>query len=168
MTVYDFQIRPIRENDFPYVLAWSQDEAFCLANGWEVNRNEQELYNWWLHCVNHQSEKLLREGVEFEGRLIGYVDVADCTDMAEVGIAIGDRTLWGQGMGTHILQRQMNHTAKVFGITVFYAETHETNIRSRRMLEKVGFEEVSRVGMEAYLGTEVPLIQYRFNKEVTK
>ena len=36
------------------------------------------------------------------------------------------------------------------------------------MLEKIGFEEVSRVGVEEYLGAQVPLIQYRFNKEVTK
>lgn len=164
----DFQIRPIREDDFSYVLAWSRDETFCLANGWEVNRSEQELYEWWQHCVHHLPENVLREGIEVEGRLVGYVDIADVTHTAEVGIAIGDRSLWGKGLGTQVLQHQMNHAAKEFGITVFYAETHETNKGSRRMLEKAGFEEVSRLGVETYLGAQVPLIQYRFNKEVKK
>lgn len=163
----DFQIRPIREDDFPYVLAWSKDETFCLANGWEVNRSEQELYKWW-HCVHHLPENFLREGVEVEGRLVGYVDIADITNTAEVGIAIGDRSLWGKGLGTRVLQRQMAYIAQTIGITVFHAETHETNTGSRGMLEKAGFEEVSRLGVEAYLGAQVPLIQYRFNKEVTK
>lgn len=46
------------------------------------------------------------------------------------------------------------------GITHFYAETHEANMRSRRMLENIGFKETSRLGSEEYLGKEDQLIQY--------
>lgn len=34
-------LRPIRIEDYNYVLNWSRDEAFCLANDWEINRNER-------------------------------------------------------------------------------------------------------------------------------
>lgn len=47
------------------------------------------------------------------------------------------------------------YAAKYLGITVFNTETHEINIRSRKMLERIGFKEFSRIlSEENYLGTE--------------
>lgn len=43
-------------------------------------------------------------------------------------------------------------TKKLTGITTVNAETHEANIRSRKMLEKIGFKAISRVGSEEYFG----------------
>jgi RimJ/RimL family protein N-acetyltransferase len=51
-----------------------------------------------------------------------------------------------------------------FGTQLFDAETHEANTRSRKMLEKLGFTEISRIGSDEYMGIESQLIQYRFNK----
>ncbi|GAF13039.1 hypothetical protein JCM19046_87 [Bacillus sp. JCM 19046] len=56
----------------------------------------------------------------------------------------------------------MNDAYVNLGITVFDAETHEANIRSRKMLEKIGFKERSRHGSEAYLGVISTLIQYEY------
>jgi len=53
-----------------------------------------------------------------------------------------------------------------FGITTFHAETHESNIRSRKMLVNIGFEEVSRIGSEEYLGKIDQLIQYQFKVQM--
>lgn len=57
----------------------------------------------------------------------------------------------------------MDYAFKKLGITVFNAETHEANIRSRKMLEKLEFIEISRIGIEEYFGTENELIQYRLS-----
>ena len=57
----------------------------------------------------------------------------------------------------------MDYAFKKLGITVFNAEAHEMNIRSRKMLKKIGFIEISRIGIEEYLGTENQLIQYRLS-----
>lgn len=42
-------------------------------------------------------------------------------------------------------------------------ETHAANIRSRKMLDEIGFKEVSRKGIERYLGVDSQLIQYRIS-----
>lgn len=160
--LHNIKIRPIREDDYKYVLNWSMDENFCVANGWEVNRDKQEVFRWWLHCVSNNSKDFIREGIEYEERLVGYVDLANIKDnTAELGIAIGDSKLWGKGIGPKIILRQMDYAAKKLDITIFHAETHEANKRSRRMLEKIGFKEMSRVGIEEYHGTKSQLIQYR-------
>jgi [ribosomal protein S5]-alanine N-acetyltransferase len=162
--VKNIKLRPLSIDDISYVLEWSKDDKFCLANDWELNRNEQELYKWWQHCVDNSSEDFIRLAIELENRLIGYADLACIkSDEAELGIAIGDSSLWGKGIGFNASISMMDYASKHLGITVFNAETHETNIRSRKMLEKIGFKEVSRVGSEEYLGTESQLIQYRLS-----
>lgn len=55
----------------------------------------------------------------------------------------------------------IEYGSKNLGITTFYAETHESNTRSRRMLEKIEFKEINRVGTEEYLGMNDQLIQYQ-------
>ncbi|WP_257391451.1 GNAT family N-acetyltransferase [Cytobacillus gottheilii] len=159
------KIRPITMNDYKYVLNWSTDEVFCHANGWQMDRKPEELYDWWLNQVYTSSIEFVRLGIEHEGRLIGYGDLADMKNhTAELGIAIGDSTLWGQGIGTKAAAELMEYGLKKFGITTYMAETHENNKRSRKMLEKVGFQETSRNGKEEYLGEDVRLIQYRLKK----
>ncbi|MBY6054752.1 GNAT family N-acetyltransferase [Cytobacillus firmus] len=156
------KIRPITIDDFNFVLKWSKDNSFCLANGWEQNRKEEELFNWWLHCVNNISEDFIRLGVECKDRLIGYADLANIKDnSAELGIAIGESTLWGKGLGYTAALCMIDYASKKRGITSINAETHEKNFRSRKMLEKLGFKEISRVGYEEYLGTNNQLLQFK-------
>ncbi|WP_211748698.1 GNAT family N-acetyltransferase [Paenibacillus sp. Marseille-Q4541] len=81
---------------------------------------------------------------------------------AKLGIAIGESALWGKGIGIQSALCMMEYGSNKLGITIYYAETHESNIRSRKMLEKIGFKEISRVGSEQYLGVDDQLIQYRF------
>ncbi len=114
--------------------------------------------------MNNTTEDFIRMGIEFNQKLIGYADLACIKDnSAELGIAIGDSTLWGKGLGYHSAISMIQYASKNLGITVFNAETHLSNIRSRKMLEKIGFKEVSRIGSEEYLGMENQLIQYRLN-----
>lgn len=160
----DIKIRPLTIDDYEMVLKWSKDDSFCLANGWEVNRSPEELYKWWLNCVNNVAEDFIRMGIELNQKLIGYADLACIRDhTAELGIAIGDSGLWGKGIGFRSAICMMEYAAKKLGITTFNAETHEANLRSRRMLEKIGFKEISRLGTEEYLGMNSQLIQYRLN-----
>lgn len=158
----DIRIRPLTMDDYEAVLKWSKDESFCSANGWELNRSPEELYRWWLMCVENVVEDFIRMGIELNGEMIGYADLAGIKDSsAELGIAIGESDLWGKGLGSCAASSMMKFAAEKVGITVFTAETNEANMRSRKMLEKVGFEEVSRDGSEEYLGMDGLLIQFK-------
>ena len=57
------KIRPITIEDYTFILSWSKDDSFCSANGWEKNRSEEELYSWWLNCVNNEDEDFIRMGI---------------------------------------------------------------------------------------------------------
>lgn len=160
------QIRPLTLNDYETALKWSEDDSFCSANGWESNRSPEELYRWWLLCVDNAAEDFIRMGIEFEGELVGYADLAGIKDStAELGIAIGESELWGKGLGSHAACFMMEYAAEKLEIKAFTAETNEANIRSRKMLEKIGFKEISRLGSEEYLGAAGLLIQYKLELE---
>ncbi|WP_316569398.1 GNAT family N-acetyltransferase [Neobacillus sp. YIM B06451] len=157
------KLRPLTMDDFNFVLAWSMDERFCLANGWEQNRDKDKLYKWWLRCVKNEADDFIRMGIEYNDRLIGYADLASIQGhTAELGIAIGESGLWGQGIGVNAARCMMEFGFEKLGITVFTAETHESNVRSGKMLKKLGFKEISRIGYEEYMGTDNRLVQYQF------
>ncbi|MER2120198.1 MAG: GNAT family N-acetyltransferase [Solibacillus sp.] len=159
--------RKLKLEDFNAVVGWSRDDHFCEANGWQKNRDHMELFKWWERCVTNQQKEMIRLGIEYKNKLIGYADLAEIkNNSAEIGIAIGDSTLWNVGIGTQMIERLMGYANEQFGITTFYGETHETNHRSRRMLKKAGFSEESCEGTELYIGKEVKLVQYKlFLKE---
>ncbi|WP_078393861.1 GNAT family N-acetyltransferase [Shouchella patagoniensis] len=157
-------LRPLLLEDYPVVLKWSKDELFCRANGWELGRDADEVYRWWDLCVHLQSSTIYRKGIELDGKLIGYVDLANSyKGVGELGIAIGETDLWGKGIGQRAARMMIDYMAMGFGITTFKAETNEANERSRRMLERIGFKESSRNGMEEYCGKSGILIQYTFS-----
>lgn len=156
------QIRSITLEDFSTVLRWSRDEKFCLANGWKTNQDPVELYRWWKNCVNNKDDDFLRLGIEFNHRLVGYADLIYIKEQsAELGIAIGERTLWGKGIGFHSCIHMMDYALKNLKITTFYAETHEANIRARKLLDRLGFVKTSMHGSGIFEGKESSLIQYK-------
>ena len=155
-------LREIRPEDFPTILKWSRDETFCLVNGWTYNQEEQKLFERWERLINNASDRFLRWGIDMDGFLIGYIDLVLFTPQAaEIGIALGNSRIWGKGFGTRALKLAMDQAGIKYGIQTFYAETHLPNIRSRRMLEKLGFEEISRKGTDLFMGKETTLIQYK-------
>lgn len=158
----DIRVRPLTMDDYEAVLKWSKDVAFCSANGWELNRRPEELHRWWLMCVENAVGDFIRMGIDCNGEMIGYADLAGIEDnSAELGIAIGESGLWGKGIGPWAASAMMKFGAEELGITLFTAETNEANIRSRNMLERIGFEEIGRTGSEEYKGMEGFLIQYK-------
>jgi len=141
------RLRPLTIDDFHNVLNWSRDSVFCAANGWESNRSEDEIFRWWLSCVNNTAKDFLRLGIEFEDRLVGYVDLACIHDhSAELGIAIGDSSIWGRGIGTKVALSMIEYGTIHFGITLYTAETDKENHRAQRMLTKIGFNKINEVG----------------------
>lgn len=161
----NIKIRNICLNDFPAVLKWSRDGRFCIANGWDINQDEKRLLQWWEKWVNNKSDQFIRWGIDYNDSLVGYIDLVLLNgNGAEIGIAIGDSQLWSKGIGTYTLKLGIEKAEKDFSIRNFYAETHETNTASRKMLEKIGFTEISRKGTEQYLGKITPLIQYKYSK----
>ncbi|MBI1332735.1 MAG: GNAT family N-acetyltransferase [Armatimonadetes bacterium] len=77
--------------------------------------------------------------VVFEGKLIGTVnlEIDRHTQAAMIGYAIG-RTWWGQGLAAEAARAVMNWGIDTFCLSRIWASTDIGNVRSQRVLEKLG------------------------------
>lgn len=145
------RLRPLEINDFSHVLSWSRDPLFCEANGWAIHQDVTRLYEWWTRCVNQDIPHFQRIGIEWGQRLIGYVDLADIQNgTAEVGIAIGDSSLWQRGLGAAALEKALHYGQHNHDIKIFTAETSISNKRAVKMLMRAGFRKTNETDSSIY------------------
>ncbi len=58
---------------------------------------------------------------------------------AEFGILLGDKAVWGQGVGTLITRFAIEYGFDVLGLRRIFLEVIETNARASHVYEKLGF-----------------------------
>ncbi|WP_051195658.1 GNAT family N-acetyltransferase [Meiothermus rufus] len=144
MKVY---LRPLALSDLPRVLEWSQDEAFCLANGWPLGLPAAQLQDWFVRLLNNPPADLIRRGIVVqspehpEGHLVGFVDLRELNPLekrARLRIAIGEEQR-GQGIGFLAGLKMLEEAFAELGLERITAEIPGSNIPMRRLVEKLGF-----------------------------
>lgn len=144
-------------DDLNSIFEWSQDQEFCLANGWTLGLSRQQLVAWWKALLQTAPEVMLRHGVVLRDHLVGFVELSDFDrqrETAHFGIAIGARSLWGQGIGFQAGQLMLQHGFHHLNLSEIHAEVHAPNLRSLALMGKLGFQETGQnIQPEIYRGT---------------
>ncbi|WP_019587060.1 GNAT family N-acetyltransferase [Deinococcus apachensis] len=158
-------LRPLRRGDEEAAVRWAADPEFCLAAGWTVGLAPRKVREHWQRVAASLGPNFLRLGVEWEGRLVGYVDLAGLTrTCGEFGIEIGERTLWGRGIGTAAGGLLLAHAFGPLGLGTLTAEVHAPNLRSHALMRRLGFREVGRGEPEVYRGRVVEVVRYGLDR----
>lgn len=149
-------------NDLGAVIEWSRDEVFCRANGWPVGRTADMITEHWRGILLHPAQDFLRLGVEAGGRLVGFADLAHIRDgRASLGIAIGDRRLWGQGVGIGAARLMLAQAFDGLGLRSVRAQVHETNLRSLTLIRGLGFRPAGAAPEpDMYEGAPVQILHF--------
>lgn len=97
----------------------------------------------YIKISNEISDSKLIYGIEYNGEIIGciggFVDEDIYIKTCELGYWIGE-PFWGKGITSEAIQLMTEKLFKRFDIVRLYAEPYETNIGSRKALEKAGFK----------------------------
>ena len=134
---------PLCPDDLSAFARWAADAEFCRAIGWRLGLDERALRAWLAPILAGGEPGFLRLGVAWQGGLIGYVDLADLNGYSgEFGIALGERALWGRGLGVEAGRLLLAHGFGTLGLQLIRAEVHVSNARSLRLMEKLGFVDV--------------------------
>lgn len=144
----EVSLRPLAPYDFEAFRRWSTDREFCLANGWSPDLDEAALRAWWDGLLGSLGPAFDRQGVVLEGQLVGYVDLADIDDSvgrASLGVAIGERSMWGRGLGRAACVRMLERGFEHLGLTRVIAEVHAPNTRSLALVAGLGFTQEGRL-----------------------
>ncbi len=157
----EVRLRALRPGDEESAVRWGADEEFCLAIDWPVGLPADHIRQHWQGLLALRPPELLRHAVTADGVLVGYTDLAGFTDSsAEFGIAIGERALWGQGLGLRAGRLTLAHAFNDRQLQTVTAEVHAPNGRSRALMRRLGFSENGQGKPEEYRGEMVPVIRF--------
>lgn len=135
-------LRPLTLEDVDTIYAWSQDDEFCLSNGWSLGLSHQKIKVWWIALLKTPTSVMVRQGIMHGGQLVGFVELSHINPIlqtASFGIAIGARDLWGQGLGTQAGRLMIQQGFQEMGLRQIHAEVHMPNVRSLALMKKLGF-----------------------------
>ncbi|MBV8211414.1 MAG: GNAT family N-acetyltransferase [Burkholderiaceae bacterium] len=134
------------ENEPPASAAWLR-ERFSKLESRRSADGEEAWLNWVIR----------RSGRE----LIGYVQATVRKDRsAVIAYVLGSRH-WGQGYAHRAVRAMMNELADQYGVRDFLAIFKRANMRSRRLLERLGFVEVGvDRGLQVHIQPDEVLMRF--------
>lgn len=144
MLVHDtIHLRPLVFPDIDMLYSGATDSTIQVYAGWSRPLSLAAFREKHTRRIMEPSEDLILFGVEYEQRLVGHVQLALIDHVerrAAVGIVIGDKSVWGQGIGRAALTMLLEYAFTVQNLERIYAEAYGFNGRSHRLLEHVGFQ----------------------------
>lgn len=147
-------------------MRWAADPEFCRAAGWTVGLAPRKVREHWRRVAASVGPDFLRLGLEVDGQLVGYVDLADLTrTCGEFGIGIGERARWGRGTGAEAGRLLLTHAFETLRLRTVTAEVHAPNLRSHALMRRLGFREVGAGEPDIYQGEVVEVVRYELDRD---
>lgn len=136
------RLRPVEERDLQSFVDWLADPE---VRYWIALPEAPDLAEErdWLDDMRAQEDRLLWAIETGEGRLIGTVELRNADEFegrAELGIAIMDKSCWGQGYGSDALRSVLAHAFDELELRRISLTVDIDNARAIRCYEKLAFE----------------------------
>jgi len=139
------RLRGVERTDVPKSFEWINDpevnEGLAIYLPMSMHDEEQ-----WFERITQREQEEKPMAIEMragEGwKLIGNCSVFNIewvSRSAELGIAIGDKTVWNKGYGTETMQLLLQHGFETLNLNRIYLRVYSTNPRAIRAYEKAGF-----------------------------
>jgi RimJ/RimL family protein N-acetyltransferase len=148
-------LRPMTEDDWDILLEWNNDpEVLYFAEGDDVGSYNLEQVQQIYRGV---SQKAFCFIIEFENTAIGECWLQEMnlervlekypeTDCRRIDLMIGEKRLWGQGLGTDVIR-----TLTGFGFEhekadiIFAPAIGDHNPRSLKAFQKAGYRIIAKI-----------------------
>lgn len=138
---------PLRE-DVPLFARWFADVELTAYLGQPGRSYSLEQEQRWFEGLRDHAAPFFAIVARDSGQLIGstsFKDVDHRHGTAELGIAIGEKSAWGQGYGSEAVRLMADYGLTFLGlhnVCLWFAEFNE---RGRRAYLRAGFKEAGRI-----------------------
>lgn len=139
------RFRRAEKDDLPLFMEWINDPDVIAGLTIYLPMAMWEEEEWFAHLSKRsQAERPLtvemRDGDGW--RLIGnsgFHDLDTVARSAEVGIMLGDKSVWNQGFGTEVMLLLLKHGFETLNLNRIQLHVYEANQWAVRLYEKIGF-----------------------------
>lgn len=138
----DYALRPPEPTDVDALMIFKNDpdlSELLVGSGRRYTRTDLEAWVEAHRTAPDEAFFVIADGAD---RAVGHValyQIDRTANTAEFGILIGDRRLWGHGLGTFYTGYLIEHGFDTLGLRRIFLEVLETNPRARAVYERLGF-----------------------------
>jgi RimJ/RimL family protein N-acetyltransferase len=139
------RLRGVEKEDIPRFVEWMNDPEVIegLLIYWPMSTADEQ--RWFERLADREMvEKPLsidmREGEGWRHiGSCGFHNIEWNNGMAEIGISIGEKSVWNQGLGTETVALMLQVGFETLNLNRVYLRVHSNNKRAIRSYEKCGF-----------------------------
>ena len=150
---------PIIEEDLDKFWFWVNDKTVTqyLSDNLFLGIHTRTTEEKWLRNVLEGTKNILTFAILVKPKyeLIGVISLAKIdwvSKNAELGVFIGNKELWGQGLGSEAIILLLDYAFNILSLAKVYLRVLEFNKRALRVYEKVGFKIVGRLRRHKFRG----------------
>lgn len=136
-------LRPLELDDIDLIYQWETNIGLDILSGWSPKRSLAAFRQKFEKRITEPADDRYTFGIEVEGHLIGWVELVMIDRFerrAFISILIGEKQLWGRGIGSTSLRLLLDYAFTVHAMEKICAEVYGFNTRSQRLMEHVGFQ----------------------------
>jgi len=148
---YDIAMRPLSDEHLPFLYKWSADpEVLYWTEGGEDIERCYDANT--VHAIyGGVSQSALCFLIEVNGEAVGEcwlqkMNLAnviamypDSTDVRRIDMAIGEKKMWGKGIGTAVIRMLVDYAFTGEHVEILHCFNEDYNPRARCVWEKLGF-----------------------------
>src|SRR5881396_341274 len=134
-------LRPLASTDLRRCVKWFSDPQIIRFLGRDAPVTLAEEERWFRDYERRTDEQIF--AIEVEGNHIGNLGLHKVDRVhrkADVGIVIGEPTLWSKGYGTEAMRVALRYAFDVLGLNKVSLDVLEYNIRAIHTYERLGFQ----------------------------
>lgn len=138
---------PLKE-DVPLFARWFADVELTTYIGLPGRSYSLEQEQRWFESLKDHDAPLFAIVARESGRVVGSISFKEVDHrhgIAELGIAIGDKTAWSQGYGSEAVRLMADYGLTFLGLHTVYLWFVAFNERGHRAYLKAGFKEAGRI-----------------------
>lgn len=155
------RLRRVERGDLPHFISWFNDPEVrhSLAYIWPMGTAQEEA---WFEAQLRAEPALQPFSIDIRDeeaaggwRIVGntaYHAIDWRNRCGELGIAIGDKAVWGRGYGTEATRALTRWGLDVLNLHRVWLRVYEDNAAAIRCYEKVGFRLEGRLRQDAFRG----------------
>jgi RimJ/RimL family protein N-acetyltransferase len=150
------RLRAVEREDVKHFYEWVNDPEVTrgLSMYLPISSVEEEKWFERVQTRDMHERPLAIEIRDGEGwKLIGNCAVFDIDwvhSSAELGIMIGDKSVWNQGYGTEVMTLLLRHGFGTLNLNRVCLRVYAENVRAQRAYVKAGFVEEGRLRQAVY------------------
>jgi RimJ/RimL family protein N-acetyltransferase len=139
------RLRGVEREDLPKFVEWLNDPEIIENLVMVLPMSTAEEDRWFEKLADRPPEErplVIEMKTEQGWRMIGNSDFHNIewkNRSAEVGIVIGDKSVWNQGYGTEAMRLLVRHGFGTLNLNRIYLRVYEPNKRAIHAYEKAGF-----------------------------